>query len=81
MAVRGKIRKWGNSLGLRIRKSIADQVDIRENTDVSITVSGSTILITPEPPSYKLSELLDDIIPDSIHGEVDLGFSEGREVW
>ncbi|MFC1692616.1 AbrB/MazE/SpoVT family DNA-binding domain-containing protein [Candidatus Latescibacterota bacterium] len=38
MNCHSKVQKWGNSLGIRIRRSIADQLDLKENTEVDITI-------------------------------------------
>lgn len=34
-----KTRKWGNSLGIRIPKEIADEFNIRENEEVFVEIA------------------------------------------
>ncbi|HEY0300049.1 MAG TPA: AbrB/MazE/SpoVT family DNA-binding domain-containing protein [Rhizomicrobium sp.] len=35
-----KIAKWGNSLAVRLPKSVVDALDLEEGTDVEITIAG-----------------------------------------
>lgn len=42
------ISRWGNSLAIRIPKAVADQIQVEEGTPVSISISGDSIVITPQ---------------------------------
>ena len=79
MQVNGKIQKWGNSLGIRIKKSVAQQLKIQEGTEVDIAISGNKLIITPSTPEYTLEGLLNGITRGNIHGEVDSGPATGKE--
>ena len=81
MAVRTKIRKWGNSLGLRIHKSIAEQIDLWDGSEVEINVSGNRLIVTPAAPRYTLEGLLAGVDEKNLPGEVDTGEAQGAEVW
>ena len=75
-----KILKWGNSLGLRIPKSFAKELDIEPNSEVDITVKDGRLIIRPVPrPAYDLVELLADVTQDNLHDEVEFGEPTGRE--
>ena len=75
-----KILKWGNSLGLRIPKSLAKELDIEPNSQVDITVKDGRLIIRPVPrPAYELVELLADVTQDNLHDEVEFGEPTGRE--
>ena len=75
-----KILKWGNSLGLRIPKSFAKELDIEPNSEVDITVKDGRLIIRPVPrPAYELVELLADVTQDNLHDEVEFGELTGRE--
>ena len=66
-----KVQKWGNSLGIRIRKSIADQLELKENSEVDITIKDKTLVISPCKKKYTLSSLLEGVTPENLHGEID----------
>ena len=77
-----KIQKWGNSLGLRIPKAFAREVQVGPGSTVDVTVRNGRIIITPTKPNgYELDELLAEITPHNLHGEVDSGDAVGREGW
>ena len=59
------VTKWGNSLAVRIPKALAEQVQIQEGTDVTFSISGDSIIITPKKrKKYTLDELLKGMTPD-----------------
>ncbi len=75
-----QVRKWGNSLALRIPKPLANQVGIEENSPVNLTLRGEELVIVPvTPPPLKLSDLLAQVTEHNLHGEVDTGPEVGRE--
>lgn len=74
------IRKWGNSLAIRIPAAVADQVRMSAGTEVELSVQNGSIVVTPKTrPKYSLRELLKGCKPDNFHGEVDWGPDVGRE--
>ena len=81
MNCHGKVRKWENSLGIRIQKSIADQLNLSESTEIDITIQGDRLIVSPCKKPYSLSSLLEEVTPDTLHGETDFGSREGKEAW
>jgi antitoxin MazE len=77
------IKKWGNSLALRIPTHIATQLKVRENTSVELSISEGGMLVKPihSKPKYSLCEMLDGITEENIHGAVDTGEPRGAEIW
>lgn len=75
-----RIQKWGNSLGLRLPKALADQTGISEGTAVDVTVEGGLIVVRPTT-TYALADLLNAITHDNRHDVVDWGEPLGRESW
>jgi len=75
-----KIKKWGNSLALRIPSELAKDIGLSEETDVKIRVDNGNIIITPLS-KITLEELLTQITDENIHDEVDFGASIGSEIW
>lgn len=75
-----RIQKWGNSLALRIPKAYARQVGLDLDSPVKIVVEGDRLVIEPAS-RVSLDDLLAQITPENIHGEIDWGASVGKESW
>lgn len=58
-----ELKKWGNSLGLRIPHKLAQSFGLDENTLVELSEVDDTLVIRKKPTSITLDELLDSI-PD-----------------
>ncbi len=77
-----KIQQWGNSLALRIPKPFAEETGMSRNSDVEISLAGSSLLVVPvEKPRLVLDDLLEKVTEDNLHSEVDTGPAVGKEVW
>ena len=77
-----RIQKWGNSLGLRIPKSFAEEAGVEEGSEVDLSVEGGDLIVRPRRmPSYSLKQLLRGITAKNLHREVETGEPVGREVW
>jgi len=77
-----KIKKWGNSLALRIPKSFALNANLRQDELVDISIDKEKIIITPiGEKEYSLDELLECVSEDNLHGEFDTGVLVGKEIW
>ena len=74
------IVKWGNSLGLRIPQSIAEQIKLSEGSQVVLEVVDGNLVIKPKRTQYSLDALLEDITQENLHGETDTGRPVGNEV-
>lgn len=63
MKMQVTLRKWGNSLGLRIPYQIAENLEITENSQVSLVVEADCLIIRKEipKPNLNLEEILDSI--------------------
>lgn len=75
-----QVQKWGNSLALRIPKSIAVESHIEQGSTVEMTRSKNGILVRPHE-ELTLESLLADVTKENIHTETDFGKPEGKEVW
>jgi antitoxin MazE len=80
--MRTRVQKWGNSLALRIPKSFADEVGLRKETSVEVSLAEGKLIITPiAKPELNLNQLLAKITRDNLHHEVDTGPAVGNEIW
>lgn len=74
-----KTQKWGNSIGVRIPKSMADHLQIGDSTDVYIKEEGDRIIIEKKK-DLTLEEMVDMITEENKHEFVDFGEPVGREL-
>jgi antitoxin MazE len=74
------IKKWGNSLGIRIPNLIVREFSLKDGSFVEITDVGNEIIIKPKRKN-KLSEMLDAINEQNIHEEIETNVPVGKEIW
>jgi antitoxin MazE len=80
MKIQVKLRKWGNSLGLRIPCQIAENLEVTENSKVSLVVEGDCLIVKKENFKPNLDEILDSI-PDNFEYPEDIaGFVNSEPV-
>jgi antitoxin MazE len=73
------IRMWGNSLAIRIPKAFAVNIGIDSGKEVELSLESNSLRITPR--KLDLHALLEQVTPETLHGEVQTGSAVGREVW
>ncbi len=78
--VEAKVRKWGNSLGVRIPLSIAKDIGLSQDCLVSLEVENGRLIVCPKPKKYALDQLLSQVTAENIHPELDWG-TVGKEIW
>lgn len=77
-----QLAKWGQSLAVKIPKSMADRAQMREGDSVELFLSeDGSVIIRPKHQNYTLDQLVDGITPENRHEETDWGDPVGRETW
>jgi antitoxin MazE len=77
-----QIKKWGNSLALRIPKLFAIDANLKINKVVDISIDKGSIIITPiDEKEYSLKKLLEGVTENNLHKEFDTGAQVGKEIW
>jgi antitoxin MazE len=78
-----KVRRWGNCLGLRIAKGLAEQAQLREGSPVDLRLENGRLVIVPvrRRKRYTLQALVVRMTQDNLHGEIPTGRPRGREAW
>lgn len=80
--MRTRVDRWGNSLGVRIPKAIAERADLREGSHVEMDVENGAVILRRSKPQYTLDELLEGVTPDMVHSEWADVEDVGRErIW
>ncbi len=82
MNLKVKAQKWGNSLGMRIPKIIAEELNLTDGTTLELEVDGEKLIVyQPKKNKFKLQDLLSSVTPKNIHNETETDDSVGEEVW
>jgi len=80
--MRATVKKWGNSLALRIPHALATEAGIQDGSEVAMSIEGGDIRIrASRVPRYRLEDLLARVTRANLHPEVPSGPSVGREAW
>jgi antitoxin MazE len=79
--MRTVVQKWGHSLALRIPKTMAEHIKVREGAPVEIREDRGSLLIKPTLAKPSLRALLAKIKPENLHQETKTGRPVGKEVW
>lgn len=64
MKIQAELKKWGNSLGLRIPYQIANSLKIAENSKDRLIVEKDRLIVEKENPALSLDDILDSIPDD-----------------
>ncbi len=76
------IQKWGNSLGVRLPKSISDKKSLIQGSRVVVSETETGVLIEAVvKPHTTLDALLAGITKDTLHEGLDWGPPVGKEIW
>ena len=79
-----KVQKWGNSQGLRVAKSLLDEVGIHVGDEVDVSVRRGRIIVDPVSRirgRYDLTALVSKMPDDYQPDEFDWGPPTGKELW
>lgn len=80
--MRARVQRWGNSLGLRIPKAFAAEINVGEGSAVDLSVEDGDLVVRPAPrSSYDIDALVRGITASNVHEPVDWGEAVGREAW
>jgi len=74
-----QISRWGNSLAVRIPKSLADSLGLHEGSEIDISAGADALTLRKQEPT--LEEMVKGITSDNVHGEFVYGPAVGKEAW
>ena len=75
-----QLAKWGNSLAVRIPKSVAEQARIQEGDAILIEVVNGRVELRPVERIPTPGELVTQITPENCYGEMAWGPDRGKEI-
>jgi antitoxin MazE len=77
-----RVQKWGNSLGVRIPRSLAEQIGLGAGSAVSLSAKDGELLVKPARPTrLSLVELLAEVSDSNLHSSVETGSAVGAEIF
>jgi len=80
--VRTSVKKWGNSVAVRIPASVLEAARLQQDELVDIREEKGRIVIEPvRSKNYELRKLLKGITAENLHDSMDFGAPRGKEVW
>ncbi len=74
------VKKWGNSLAIRLPKDIVQSLEVDNETKLDVKVEEGKLILVPRREN-DLSSLLNRITPENLHREIDTGDAVGHEIW
>jgi len=74
------LKKWGNSLALRIPKDVASSLHVDNNSLMELDVKDGVLTLRPKKNNL-LETLVSQINSKNLHKEVETGRSVGNEEW
>ena len=79
--MRTQVRRWGNSLALRIPRALALESGVEEGSEVEVSARAGKLVVEPTRRRYKLADLLRGVSPANLHEETWSSRPRGRETW
>ena len=76
------IKRWGNSLAVRIPASLADELHLREDQEVDMVVTDGALVATPAVKTFNWDEYREQLAarPKDVHPTIDPGVAVGSEL-
>ena len=80
-AVQTRVQKRGNSFGVRIPPSLAEEVGLGAGSEVSLSAKDGELVVKPSVPALlSLDDLLADVSEENLHSSIDTGSVVGAEI-
>jgi antitoxin MazE len=80
--MKSAVRKWGNSLAVRIPRSFAEETCLSNGTVIDLQITTNAIVIRRSiAKKPNLKALLASVRPSNRHSETPWGKPTGQEVW
>ena len=80
--MRSVVKKSGTSASVGIPAAVMQAANMAFNEAVDVREEAGRIVIEPvRLTEYRLDDLLAQITPENLHGEVEFGHPIGKEAW
>jgi antitoxin MazE len=78
--VRTRVRRWGNSLAVRIPSALAREVRLQERAEIDVWVEEGRIVVEPLSLTPALEELIAGVTPRNAHADFEWRPASGRRI-
>jgi antitoxin MazE len=85
--MKARIQRWGNSLALRIPKPLAEMSELKEDSEVDLSVSKRRLVVVASKRTaagrrrYNLTTMIRQLTPENSHKDIEFGPAVGKEIW
>jgi antitoxin MazE len=80
--VKSTVKRWGNSLAVRLPKDLAQTLALDEGSDITLEIVEDGLLMkSTKSHRHDLETLLNGVTRQTIHNETDWGEVVGKEAW
>ncbi len=77
-----RVQKWGNSLGVRIPRGLAEHVGLGAGSEVNLSARDGALVVKPAiPAEFDLEQLLAGVTDDNLHASIETGDAVGLEIF
>jgi antitoxin MazE len=76
---KAQVAKWGNSLAVRIPKTVAERARLQEGDSIVIEAFDGRVELRAAERIPTLEELVAQITPENRHKEIAMGPERGKE--
>jgi antitoxin MazE len=77
-----RVQKWGNSLGLRIARSLVEQIGLVAGSAVNLSAKNGELVVKPALPiRHSLDELLAEVSDSNFHSSIETESAVGAEIF
>lgn len=77
--MKSRLQKWGNSLAIRIHRSVVEDLHLQEGSSLEVKVHEGCLILTPSRAEDELAALLSQVTDENLHPEFDWGPPQGKE--
>jgi len=78
--VKTKVQKWGNSLSVRLPKTVAQEMGLQVNDILEIEIDDHRLILEArKDQEYRLTNLMKEVTEDNLHTEISVGAPVGNE--
>ena len=74
------VSKWGNSLGLRLPKTLAAEIGVSDGQKVEIRAEGGRLIVEPVRKVLTMEQMMENVTPEAMREAWDWGDDVGREI-
>ncbi len=80
--MKSTVKRWGNSLAVRLPKDLAQTLELDEGSDITLEIVQDGLLVkSSKPQRPDLEALLRGVTRETIHDQTDWGEVAGKEAW